>query len=271
MSGDEAFILLICSLIALIGWGLWYYITSAAAGFGAARTQRMPLYVIPLACAALLLVVLKLAASHDVRDSFIYTSFYLVMGAAWVVLWTAPLRLLGISARDDALERRNPAAVHAVAGALLALTLCFAGGNIGDGPGWWVVVFCAGMATVTLLLTGAIVQKLGERWELISVERDAASGVRLAGFLVAVGLVCGRGAAGDWTSAANAVRDFVTIAWPVLPLAVVEIVASRLLRPTPERPEPPLAAFGFIPAAIYVALASAYVWEVGPWSTQLER
>src|SRR5688572_22236491 len=190
MSGDEAFILLICSVIALIGWGRWYYITSAAAGFGAARTQRMPLYVIPLACAALLLVVLKLAASHDVRDSFIYLSFYLVMGAAWVVVWTAPLRLLGVSPRDDALERRNPAAAHAVAGAMVALTLCFAGGNIGDGPGWWVVVFCAGMATLTLFLAWAIVQALGGTSELVSVERDVASGVRLGGFLIAVGLVC---------------------------------------------------------------------------------
>ena len=36
------------------------------------------------------------------------------------------------------------AAVPAVVGALVGVTFCYAGGNIGDGPGWWVVVFSAG-------------------------------------------------------------------------------------------------------------------------------
>jgi uncharacterized membrane protein YjfL (UPF0719 family) len=271
MSEDEVVILIFCCIIALIGWVRWYYLTSAAAGFGAARRQRMPLYLIPPICLGFLLLVLKLAASHDVRDSLVYLFFYLTMGAAWLALSTAPLRLMGVSPRDDALERRNPAAAHALGGALLGLTFCFAGANIGDGPGWWVVVFCAAMASATLFFTWAIIQKLGGTSELVAIERDVASGVRLGGFLVAVGLVCGRAAAGDWTSAANAVRDFVHIAWPVLALAAVESVASRLLKPTLQRPEPPVMAFGFVPAAIYVALAAAYVWEVGHWSTALER
>ena len=33
----------------------------------------------------------------------------------------------------------------------------------------------------------------------------------------------------------------------------------------------PVVAFGFVPAAIYVELVAAYVWEVGHWSTALAR
>ena len=262
---------MLCCAIALIGWVRWYYMTAAAAGFGAARAQRMPLYMIPFLCVALLFVVLRIAASHDVRDSWPYLLMYLVMGMAWLVLWTAPMRALGVSPRDDALERSNPAAAYAVAGAMVGLTFAFAGGNIGDGPGWWVVVFCAGMATLGLLVMWGLVQSFGGTSELVSIERDVASGVRLGGFLAACGLVLGRAAAGDWTGADNAVRDFVVIGWPVIGLALVESVASRLMRPTPQRPEPPVVAFGFVPAAIYFALAALYVWGVGPWSTSLER
>ena len=271
MSGDEGLVLIVCCVIALAGWGHWYFMTRVVAGFGPARERRTPLYLIPLLCVALLFVVLKLAASHDVRDSLQYLFMYLVMGAAWVVAWTAPMRLLGVSPRDDALERANPAASYAVAGAIVGLTLAFAGGNIGNGPGWWVVVFSAGMATLTLLLVWAIVQSLGGTSELVTVERDVASGVRLGGFLAAAGLICGRGAAGDWTGAANAARDFALIAWPVLPLAIVEVAASRMLKPTPQWPRPSVVASGLLPATVYLALAAAYVWEVGPWSTPLER
>ena len=62
------------------------------------------------------------------------------------------LALCDLSARDDVVERSNRAAIPAIAGGLLAITLCFAGGNIGDGPGWWVVMFCGVLSTGTLLL-----------------------------------------------------------------------------------------------------------------------
>jgi hypothetical protein len=52
----------------------------------------------------------------------------------------------------DATARRKPAQPlehgNPAAGAILGLTLAFARGNIGNGPGWWVVVFSAGMSTL---------------------------------------------------------------------------------------------------------------------------
>ena len=71
---------------------------------------------------------------------------------------------------------------------------CFAGGNVGDGPGWWVVVFCAALSTGALFLLWGALQAATDLADSIVIERDGASAVRLAGFLVACGLVLGRSA-----------------------------------------------------------------------------
>ena len=175
------------------------------------------------------------------------------------------LPCFGVSPKLDALERRNGAAAWAVAGALVGLTLAFAGGNIGNGPGWWVVVFAAGLASGALLGGWAVVELATDTAETVTVERDTASGVRLAGLLTAAGLVLGRAAAGDWVSAGATVRDFVSVGWPVLLLFAVEVLLHRLFRPKPSNPKPSVVAYGLLPAAGYVVVAVVYVLKVGRW------
>ena len=105
---------------------------------------RRLLQLTPLVAAALLLAVLRYAASYDVRDDPAYLALYLILGAAWVGVSIRWLAVTGISTSDDVVERANGSASLAVAGAIIGITLAYAGGNIGDGPGWWVVVFCRG-------------------------------------------------------------------------------------------------------------------------------
>jgi hypothetical protein len=265
MSGDEGFAFMISAVAALAAWGTWYARTAAATTLGSSHHARVSLYLTPPLCAVALLIVLRYFASHDVRDSLLYIAFYLVMGAAWVGVAKGLLPALGLSVRDDAIERRNPAAAIAVVGATLGLTFCFAGGNIGDGPGWWVVVFSALLSTGSLLAAWALVQRVTRVADAVTIDRDLASGVRLSGFLVAAGLILGRAVAGDWVSLADTVGDFVRIGWPVLPLTLAESVLSGLFRPTPQRPSLPVVACGFVPALVYVAAAGIYVWGVGRW------
>ena len=99
--------------------------------------------------------------------------------------------------------------------------------------------------------------------ETVTVDRDAAAAVRLAGFLIACGVVLGRAVAGDWESAEMTVRDFVDVAWPVLALVVMAVVVERLARPTPETPRPSLAPFGLAPALAYLSIAIYYVQRLG--------
>jgi hypothetical protein len=176
--------------------------------------------VAPAACVLVLLGVLLTLAASDVRDSVTYLFFYLLGGVAWLgaSVWT--FGLLGIHVRDDVFERRNHGAAFLAAGAMLAVTLCFAGANVGDGPGFWVVWFSTGLACATLALLWVLLQLFWPVVERVSVERDVGAGRRAALLLVAVGLVLGRAAAGDWISAGDTVRDFVRHGWPALVLVV---------------------------------------------------
>jgi hypothetical protein len=98
--------------------------------------------------------------------------------------------------------------------------------------------------------------------EAIAVDRDIASGIRLAGFLIAVGLIFGGAMAGDFSNWAATFGDFIGRAWPALMLAVVAVVIQRMARPTPQRPIPPPVLLGVLPACAFVlaAIICLIVW-----------
>ena len=263
MSGGEVVLTIASAIFAAFMWVRWYVVPARLERLGAPRSGRAALGAAPALCALVLLVVLRTLASHDVRDDIRYIGMYLAVGAAWVAMSTVLLPLVGLSVRDDVLERGNAAAAYAIAGALLAVTLAFAGGNIGDGPGWWVVVFSAGLATATLYVLWLALEQFGEVSEQVTIERDHASGVRLAGFLVACGLVVGRAAAGNWVSAGATIADFFRVAIAAVGLLAIAIVIELRARPSAARPVPSPARWGLVPAGLYVALAGAYVARLG--------
>jgi hypothetical protein len=69
-------------------------------------------------------------------------------------------------------------------GALLAVTLCYAGGNVGDVPGWWVVILSAALSTGTLLVAWLTLTGTAPIVDAVTVDRDPAAGLRLGAFLV---------------------------------------------------------------------------------------
>jgi hypothetical protein len=262
MSGDEVVILFISAILALIFWGSWYIKPTLVRHVRRRPSGRHLLHITPLAALALLWFVLRSAASFDVRDDPKYLAFYLVLGAAWVGVFMRWLAVAGISTRDDVVERANSSAAIVVAGAMLAITLCYAGGNIGDGPGWWVVVFAAGLSTVALYAAWMLLEMASNVSDVVTVDRDGSAALRLAGFLVASGLILGRAVAGDWVSAEETVRDFALVAWPVLVLVAAAAIVERALRPTPETPRPALVPYGVLPALAYVASAAYQVMRL---------
>ena len=260
MSGDEAMVLLISGVAAVVGWHWWY--RAALVRTLIVRSASRSIFLIgPVVCLALLCAVLRLWAADDVRNSGLYTTFYMVAGAAWVGLVAPLYGFWGISPRDDAVERQNPAAAFATLGALAGVTFCFAGGNVGNGPGWWVVVFSAALATGVLLGLWALVEWWTGISESVTVERAAGAGLRLGGFLAGTGLILGRSVAGDWVSAAATVRDFVGMAGPVLPLAVAAVLIERLL-PLDESAPTEGSVTGLLLGVAYVAVSSFYVFVV---------
>ncbi len=265
MSGDEIIALSVCILLGFIGWKDWL----GGLVFLEPLTRRAATQIIgwllpPLAGGAMAFVLLKWS-SHDVRDNPIYIFFYLVMWVGWTGLWNKILPYFGLICRDDVLERDNTAAGLAVAGGLLGVTGIFAGGNIGDGPGWWVVVFCAGLATATLLLLWFVENLITGIQDIITIDRDAAAGWRTAGFFIAAGLILGRAVAGDWHSADQTTSDFAAHGWPVLVFWGFALLFDFAGRPTPQRPVPNAWVFGILPALMLVAAGIREVIWQGPW------
>ena len=263
MSGDEVVVLIGSAGFATIMWWRWYRAPSKIQRLGRPATGGLALLLSPVAAGLLLFGVLQFASASDVRDDPRYLTLYFFLGAVWIRAAVACVSLAGISPRHDTLEGANRSAAYATAGALLAATLCFAGGNIGDGPGWWVVVFSAGLATGALFLTWVVLERLTRVADVVTIERDDAAGVRLAGFLLACGLILGRAVAGDWVSAAATWNDFVIVARPVLLVFAAAVVMERFAHPTPDRPSPSVAIYGVLPALLYLGLAVLYVADLG--------
>jgi len=263
VSGGEFFALILAGLVGFWAWVSWYIAVASVARLGARETGKPIIWFWPVVCAVTLFAILKTAASFDVRNDPLYLTFYMIMGAGWLGAVTKLLPVVGLNAREDVLERANPAATPAIAGALLGFTFCFAGGNIGDGPGWWVVVFSAGLATLTLGVLLIFFDRLTGIADMVTIERDTAAGTRLGGLMIAAGLILGRAVAGDWISGLDTLGDLVTYGWPVLGVFMLAALIERQGQPTVESPTRSVALLGAPPALLYVAGAVAYVISLG--------
>jgi hypothetical protein len=263
MSGDEVLVIVIAIVAGPLAWAYWLFRMVRIAGPARKGAAIRALTVTLLACSALIFAVLTQFASFDVVAAPVYQFMYVVVGLAWLRVVASTFVYFGLSARDDAVERGNDAALTAVAGALIAVTLCYAGGNIGDGPGWWVVLFSAALATGALLTAWAALNYVAPVADTVTIDRDAPAGIRLAAFLIALGLVFGRGVAGDWLSATRTIEDFAVALPPAAVILVLAVVIERIGQATPERPRAPMFALGVLPSLAYLAIAIASVITMG--------
>jgi len=264
-SEDEVLVLVVSSVLALATWALWARDAVLVMRPWRRPGHRTALMAMPALCAVLLFAVLKLWSSEDVRHDPAYLVFYMVLGAAWVGLGQRFLPWLGLGARDDVVERGNRAALPAVGGALAGLTVCFAGANIGNGPGWWVVLFSGGLASGALMLLWTLVALQSRLPDKVTIDRDPAAGLRAAGFFVGTGMVLGRAAAGDWVSAGQTVRDSLHVGWTALLVAAVAVAAEALLPARPEQDGISVLVRGGLVALFQIGLASGLVLAFGTW------
>jgi len=249
MSGDELAVTFISLILGLICLVVMCVRICRFLPKGAPKAAASAVLLAAVLGFLFLFAVLRWLASHDVQEDWRYLLMYSAMGLLWLV-GARHLGLWGVSLRDDLLERRNSSAGWAVAGFTLGSSFCFSGGNIGDGPGWWVVVFCALLANLTLSLLWLLANQFAPIADRITIDRDEASGIRAAGFFVGVGLILGRSVAGDWSSLGETILDFAQRAWPAFLLTFVLAGFERVARPKFERGS--LLARSIVPALAYV-------------------
>lgn len=266
MSEGEIFVTVVSLIIALPHSVGWLIFVLSPTSLHSARAARWPLWFSPLAAIAAIFIILRLFAASDVRDAPQYLVMYTLMGAAWLCIISRFFRLMGLNAADDVALRNNGASGVLFTGAMLGFAAAFAGGNIGDGPGWWVVLFSSGLATLTLFLVWLLLNGAVQATHNIVVERDLGAAIRLGALLTSLGVAFGRGAAGNWHGAPAAATDFLSIAAPALLVLAPELAFGWLFRPTPRSPTSPTFIAGILPAGIYLAATAAYLRHLGWWS-----
>jgi uncharacterized membrane protein YjfL (UPF0719 family) len=220
------------------------------------------------ACVAASLLLVEIAlhswGAAGVRADGGEVIFLTLVGGVWLLAATKLFSWLGLSFREDVVERKNVAALIALDGAVLAVAIIYAGGSLGEGPSYMNNFFSAGLGTMGLLILWILLELGGKVSMSITEERNLASGVRMCGFLVAIGLVLGRGVAGDWHSESATIHDFAADGWPAIVIFSAALAIERFVRPSRRHPFPG-PSFGLLPALLYVALAGAWLWYVGRW------
>ncbi|MGF1575892.1 MAG: hypothetical protein ACFCU9_08110 [Cyanophyceae cyanobacterium] len=264
MEDDEWFVLMVVLLFGGIGWYHWLALTVQVSALGSRVLDRLVLLLLPVGLGWMLTLVMRQLADIYVQTYVIYQVFYVVMGLTWAIGIAGILPwLMGIGQREDVLERRNSAALPALCGALIGGTFTFAGANIGDGPGWWVVVFCSLLSTGTWLalwLWGE--SRFGWR-DAIVIDRDPATSWRLAGLLVGSGLILGGSVAGDWEGTTEAIASWLWLGSLVIPLGVVAWMMEPRLQLSKGQSSRPALDCGILPGGLYVVLAMALLSWVG--------
>lgn len=270
ISQDELVLTIFAAAVSFIYWLLWYIKILGKISYSSSRAGRALLSLAPIISLAALFVILRNFASFDVKDNPFYLSMYCFIGGVCTAIMTEILSGFGLSYQFDAIERNNAAAAAAIFGVVIAFCLCYAGGNIGDGPGWYVVIFCAALSSGTLLLILAILFTFTNLLDILTIDRDIATGIRIASFLLSLSLLFGRAVAGDWISAEQTVIDFYSIAWVGVFFIIIEIILLSIYKPTPSEPKLSVFLYGIIPAVIYLAASVYYIRAAGYWDTLLK-
>jgi hypothetical protein len=245
-------------ILNFTAWPNWYHDAISVEHLRVPTRRSSALLVTPIICLLVVLLTLKTLADASVRGDLQYIGFYLLMGAACIGGATFLFPLLGISARDDVLERHNGAAACAIAGALGGVTCAFAGGNIGNGPGAHAVLLSVALSIGLFFLLWFVLEAVTSIADVITIDRDKGAGIRLGGLLIGIGVLSGWSVTGDWVSASATFEDFSRSLWPAVALTLAAIVFELLARGG-EKNRLVGNAWSVIVSGVYVSVAGTWV------------
>jgi len=209
----------------------WFAPIFSIRSFRSSFWQRFLLILTPIICFGFLWIALSCRASPDIRGDPVYVYVYFSAGVLAFLAAISCAGFLGFSFIDDALQKGNWGSGFALAGATLGFMLCYAGSNIGQGPGPAVVLFCSLLSVGALAILWLLLELFSSPSvsENITVEREYWAGLRLFLWLLSLGIVLGSSVAGNWNSAAAALMDLGRYGWPAIALFVFALVFERIL------------------------------------------
>lgn len=224
MSEIETLLFLLCGVLTTIFIVNWYRYL-----FGIFKPKRKLIndYILGLLPFVLFIIIyytLRNLASFDVVNDTLFIIFYIFFGFTWIYLFNKLIFLFyDISWIDDIITNGNYAALSAYVGALLGITLIYAGANIGDRPGFWCVMVAGGIGAILWFILALLINKFTGIIERVVISRDLGSGIRFGGFLLSTGIILARGSGGDWFNFWQTIIDFSDI-WIIIPFAVLYLL-----------------------------------------------
>jgi uncharacterized membrane protein YjfL (UPF0719 family) len=138
-----------------------------------------------------------------------------VASAALLAASVHVLHVVGLSLRDDVLERRNTAALAALVGAIVGLGGAF-GVAVVQATDLSELAVHALIVVLVVPTAWCVLQLLGRTHDLVTIDRDEGAGVRAGTLLAGVGLACGRALALSHGS----LEVFALASWPSALLVV---------------------------------------------------
>jgi hypothetical protein len=246
-----------CSVLFFTAWKFFFFPHHSVRSN---KKLAIVWFTVMTACAIALFAVLRTKSSADVRDDVEELVPYFLFSLVVVAVAQGVLAVFGVSVRDDVAERRNASASFAAAGFTLGSTCCVAGSNIGNGPGFEVVLFCVALATGTLLTSWIIFAALTGGVDTITVERDLGAGIRVGAWLAGCGAVLGASIAGDWHSVSATLRDFAHFGWPLVPSLFLLVMYERRMARTVAGQEARMLTSVFLAVIFLVAAATYTIW-----------
>ncbi len=227
MSDSEVFVLLLSISLTVFYLVVWFnpllkIWPQSRIGFASKCFLFLPIISL-----IIYIYTLSNLASYDVVDSSLYKMFYLFMGYGWIYISMVLVsRLLDLSWKDDILYLANKSSVPAISGAYIAVSLIYAGANIGDGPGWWCVIIAGGIGLVIFFIFSSIFHKFTGIIEKVTIDRDKSASIRLGMYFIASGIILARASGGDWISLDQTIIDF-WVSWPLVLLTILAIVFEK--------------------------------------------
>ncbi len=208
----------------------------------------------------------------DILDVLLY-------GALGIVLLTAVALgscrfFLGLHVREQ-LEAHNVAAAIVVAGVYVATSLTYSGALEGEGGGFWILLLFFVLGQLALLGMTYLFRWLTTYDDVQEIASgNVAAGLSLAGLLIALGMVVGQAASGDFTNLGDSLLSFVLSLLVFLVLYPVrQLVVQGLLLGAPVRwrgllldneiAQDKNVAVGFLEAIAYLSTAFFVIFVTG--------
>jgi hypothetical protein len=186
----------------------------------------------PLVAFVIMATILSTVAAPSVTSSPGWILFYIVVGFGWIqCVLHLVFRCFDLSWIDDVVGKNHTEpALLPVIGSLSGITLIYAGSNIGDGPGWWCVIYASAIATLVWFILGHIIQKTTDAFSTITIGRDLPCAIRMGAYLLASGAILAYAAAGDSIDVTTDIVNIAICSLTAIPLAILAIFVERYYR-----------------------------------------